>query len=236
MAKYTATHGDTYTAYGMQFDVPELVSANLRYLLAKGRPYEAEEAEYIQRTLTPGTNVLELGGSIGVVSRVIRARIGPDARHIVVEANPDLAPVCRNNAARGTAPGVTEVVQGAVAYTDAETVAFSRGITHHSGHLARAEDVDTFDAPALTLKDLSAKLPDGPWALVCDIEGGEYDMFMKEPAASFSGITHGIIEIHPKEFADMGGSESAFLERVTVLGFTVLDRTADVLLLRGPAG
>nr|WP_246455856.1 FkbM family methyltransferase [Sulfitobacter aestuariivivens] len=180
--------------------------------------------------------VLELGGSIGVVSRVIRATIGPDARHLVVEANPDLVPICRDNALRDASADVTEVIQAAVAYTDAESVRFARGETHHSGHVARNGDGDTFTAPALRLSELVSRMPDGPWAWVSDIEGGEYDIVMQEDPSVFANVSHSVMEIHPEAFTAMGGSEDAFLIRLDQLGFDVLDRTADVLLLRGPAG
>lgn len=232
--KYRRAHGDDFTAYGLAVTVPPLVDANIRYLLARGRDYEAEEAAFIQNVLRPGVHVIELGGSLGVISRVIRQAIGADAHHIVVEANPDLAKICEENAARDAAPGATEVLQAAVAYTDAPTIAFARGDTHHTGHVAQAGGAGTFEAPAMKLAALRAKLPSGaPWALVSDIEGGELDMFMREPPEIFAHMTHAILEIHPEAFTAMGSSEAAFMGRLNDIGLTLLERQADVILLKG---
>jgi FkbM family methyltransferase len=232
---HSQAHGDSYTAYDMQVTIPATVDANVRYLLAKGRPYEAEEAQFIQSTLTPGTAVIELGGSLGVISRVIRRAIGPGATHIVVEANPDLATVCAANAGAGASAGALHMHQAAIAYTDAATVRFDRGDTAHTGQLAAAGASDTFDARAIRLSALVNDLPDGPYALVSDIEGGEYPMFLQEPAETFARLSHAIIEIHPDTFRSMGGSEAAFFEAAERKGLTLLERRADVVLMQGPA-
>lgn len=232
---YDRAHGDTYMAYGLSVTIPPSVHANARYILAKGRPYEAEEAHFIQSALTAGTAVIELGGSLGVMSRVIRRAIGPQAPHVVVEANPDLAPVCAANAALDAAPGALTSHQAAIAYTDAPTIAFDRGDTAHTGQLARSGARDTFEAPVKRLSELVAALPDGPYALVSDIEGGEYQMFLEEPADTFARLSHAIIEIHPEVFRAMGGSEDTFLDAARRKGLTLTDRRADVVLMKGPA-
>ena len=229
---YAASHGHRYTAHGIEVQVPPSVDAGVRYLLAKGRPYELEEAHFIETALAPGTPVIELGGSLGVISAVIRRQIGPDAQHIAVEANPDLAPVCRANAGGG---GKTEVVQGAVAYVDAPTVAFSRGRNAHEGKLARSGDAGTFDAPALQLSELVSRLPKAPFGLVCDIEGGELPMLQNEPASTFEHVSHVVMEIHPKAFDAMGSSEAAFLALCAEKGLKQIERRADVILFSGPA-
>ena len=232
--RYHRENGDAFQAYGMDLTVPQIVDPNVRYILAKGRPYESEEAHYIQQVLTTGQSVIELGGSLGVISRVIRRAIGPDAHHTVVEANPDLAPICAGNAMRGATLGATVLHQAAVAYTDQPTIAFQRGETAHTGQLAQDCDANTFEAPAKRLSDLVAELPDGPFTLVSDIEGGEYPMFMEEPAETFARVSHAIIEIHPKVFALMGGTEQAFFDAATAKGFTLIERRADVVLMKGP--
>ena len=124
--RYRSENGDTFQAYGMDLIVPAIVDPNVRYILAKGRPYESEEAHFIQQVMANGHSVIELGGSLGVISRVIRRAVGADARHIIVEANPDLAPICADNAMRDAKDGATILHQAAVAYTDKPTIASSR--------------------------------------------------------------------------------------------------------------
>lgn len=233
--RYRRKNGDVYQAYGMDLTVPETVEPNVRYILAKGRPYESEEAHYIQQVLSNGHSVIELGGSLGVISRVIRRAIGPDAHHTVVEANPDLALICAGNATRNATEGAMILHQAAVAYTDQPTIAFQRGDTAHDGQLAKEGDPNTFEAPVKSLAELVAELPAGPFTLVSDIEGGEYPMFMEEPAETFARVSHAIIEIHPKAFAMFGGSEEAFFDAATAKGLILIERRADVILMKGPA-
>ena len=70
--KYSKKHGDKYNLTGLEVIIPSSVSPGIRYLLAKGRPYEADEIELVSSVLKKGNNVLELGGSLGLLSRVIR--------------------------------------------------------------------------------------------------------------------------------------------------------------------
>lgn len=234
--KYRAKHGDDFMAHGLAVTVPKIVSPNIRYILAKGRPYEADEAHFIQQSLPSGMNVIELGGSLGVISRVIRRTIGQDAQHIVVEANPDLAPICRANALCDVKPGLTTVLEGAIAYSGDATIRFSRGETHHSGHIAGPDEQDTFETPTLKLSDVLEKLPkDAVWSLVSDIEGGEMDLFLNEPPKTFEKLAYAVIEIHPDAFGAMGYCEDRFMAQLKASKLTLVDRRADVLLLKGPA-
>jgi hypothetical protein len=146
-----------------------------------------------------------------------------------------LAPICAGNAMCDTSKGATIIHQAAVAYTDQPTIAFQRGDTAHTGQLAQEGATNTFDAPVKRLSDLVAELPEGPFTLVSDIEGGEYPMFIEEPAETFARVSHAIIEIHPKVFALMGASEEEFFGAATAKGLTLLERRADVVLMKGPA-
>lgn len=233
---YRRKNGDLFERDGALLTIPAHIHPNIRYLLAKGRPYEAEETEFFKQVAKVGTPVIELGGSLGVVSAMIRTVIGPDAKHIIVEAKPDLVEICRKNASLAAASGATEVLQGAVAYTDAPTVRFASGENEHAGHIAEDGDTSGFDAPVIRLQELVAKMPNNrPHILMCDIEGGELDMIQHEPAATFQNTSHAIMEIHPDSFAAQGSSETAFLDAMADKGFTSQTRLRDVILFKGPA-
>jgi hypothetical protein len=94
---------------------------------------------------------------------------------------------------------------------------------------------NTFDAPVLRLSQLVADLQGQAYVLVSDIEGAEYQMFREEPAETFADLAYAIIEIHPKVFAKMGGDEKTFFDTATQKGITLMDRRADVVLMKGPA-
>ena len=52
----------------------------------------------VRKYLSIVMTVIELGGCYGIVSALIRKQIGPDAKHIIVEADPSPAKICVLNA------------------------------------------------------------------------------------------------------------------------------------------
>lgn len=77
---------EDFSPHGVPVHVPATADISLRYLLTRGRDYEREEAAMVRDFLAPGMNVIELGGCMGIISALIRDRIGPEAKHVVVEA------------------------------------------------------------------------------------------------------------------------------------------------------
>src|SRR4051794_25130001 len=59
--------------------------------------YESAERRFVTRYLRRDLDVVELGGSIGVVSSLIASRLEGHARLISVEANPGLIDVLSSN-------------------------------------------------------------------------------------------------------------------------------------------
>ena len=45
--KYRKKNGDTYRVHGLEVTVPGHISPGIRYILAKGRPYEADEIKLV---------------------------------------------------------------------------------------------------------------------------------------------------------------------------------------------
>ncbi|MFO6466141.1 FkbM family methyltransferase [Jannaschia sp. KMU-145] len=218
-------NGGVFRPHGIDVTVDERADLALRYLLARGRPYEAPEARLIRAHVAPGTDVIELGGCIGIVSATIRDRIGPDARHILVEANPDIAPLALANAT-GPQPDRTELVQAAVDYSGASHVRFARGHNQHVGHVARGDE-DGFDAPAVTLANLAARLP-GRFALVSDIEGAETAMIAAE-VETLRRCDAVVLEVHPAVYGYGEAGVDAITETLARAGLHRIEREQDVI-------
>lgn len=230
VARHVRSHGDVYIYCELPVVVPASAGLGVRNSLLRGR-YELDEAAMIEAHLGTDLPVIELGGSLGVVSRLIRSRIGPAQRHIVVEANPAIAPICAANAARDAAAGATEFVCAAVAY-GAPTVRFAVHRDIHSSGLAATGPVTSVEVPTVSLKDLVARLgAAAPYALVSDIEGGEFAIFERESEA-LAGLRLAILEIHPDAYAADGRSTEEFMALAAGHGLRVIDRQADVLVLR----
>ena len=219
-----------FAPHGVPVTIPAGIDPAIRYLLVRGRPYEAPEADMVRRYLKPGTPVIELGGCVGVISALIRDQIGPDARHIVVEASPELAPVCEDNATRGVKPGRTEVVTAAIDYSGAPTVSFSTGRTAHAGHV-EAAGKGQITVPALRLSDLAGRLPDGPFALVSDIEGAELAMFAQDTAV-LQRIDLLILETHPRDYPQHDADLTRMLAQITQAGLHQVAQMKNVFCYR----
>lgn len=227
-------HGDRYKVHGITVSVPPSVDADIRSILARGRPYEAAEATLVMQHVVPGTTVVELGGSIGVIAALLRALIGPDALHVIVEANPHLAAICEANARVGASPGACRVLRRAIDYSGAADVTFSAGNNAHDGHLAAADETG-FRVPAITLAQIAATLPPGEFALVCDIEGAEVEMLRHE-ATTLARVSLVVLEIHPAAALAAGEAPEAAFAQLEAAGFQMLDRIENVAAFRRGAG
>lgn len=230
VARHLRRHGPVFDYRGLAVHVPPGAGLSAMNALVRGK-YERAEASMIERHLPPGLPVIELGGSLGVVSRLVRARIGPDARHLVVEANADLIAICRRNATDGAGEGATEVLLAALHHGGPEA-RFRIGRDIHSNALDAGEGGGELrTVPAVTLSMLVERLGDpAAYSLVADVEGAEYVLFEREGEA-LSRAAVVIVEIHPRRFAAMGGSEAAFMALAARAGLALIDRQDDVLVL-----
>jgi FkbM family methyltransferase len=230
VAGHVARHGPVFSYHGLEIRLPATSAVPAANSLIRGK-YERDEAAMILKHLPVDMPVIELGGSLGVISRLVRSRIGPAVPHIVVEANADLIDICTTNAVAEAEPGTTTVVNAAV-YYDGPVARFHIGDNAHSGALAANGDGgQAVEVPATTLAALADMLPPGQdYALVSDIEGAEYAVFERERDA-LSRVSMAILEIHPKAYRSEGKSEEGFLDLVRSAGFTIVDKQADVLVL-----
>ena len=221
---------EDFAPHGVPIHIPEGSDLAITYLLAKRRPYEAEEAGMVRDFLRPGMNVIELGGCFGVVSALIRKTIGPDARHIIVEANPTLIDTLTRNAVQGAAPGRTEVLNAAVDYSGAPNVTFAIGPNAHMGRLG-AGGARSVTVTALRLSDLAATLPAGPYALVCDIEGAELGLVAAE-ATALDRVDLIVLETHPRAYPQGRRDLDTILARLRAAGLEEVRAEADVVCYR----
>jgi FkbM family methyltransferase len=160
------------------------------------RLYETGEVQFIQRYLGASLDVVELGGSIGAVSRHILRTLGSGSdrrRLVIVEANPDLLDVLTANVG-----GRATILHRALAY-GASSVSFNISASSLGGALGEGTG-RRVTVPATTLAEVRAEAGFGDYALVCDIEGAEHAMFSNE-AEELQRCKRLIIELHDFEGA-----------------------------------
>lgn len=180
-----------------------------RFLL---RSYETEARRLIARYLPADLPVVELGGSIGVVSCFTNRRLKRPEAHVVVEAAVDLVPLLKGNRDRNGCR--FEVLHAAIAY-GVETVTFYPSDRFNEGSVFGGGTPGTA-VPASTLASILELRGFAAASLICDIEGSELDLIAAEGETLRDRIRWIIMETH--------GFEKAAKARTGLegLGFTLV--------------
>jgi len=219
----------TFTPHGIPIKIPSNIQTSVRYAFARGRPYEEAEAKMIINHLPLDTNVIELGGCLGVISALIRHRIGVNAHHLIVEANPDLTDICLSNATNTTTKN-TNIIVAAVDYSNKKYVNFVFGHHMHVGRVSK-EQKTGIPTRTTTLSELVKRIPKGPFALICDIEGAEEHLFEREDTL-ISNISLLILETHPYMYTDGTNTQKKMLDCIASFGLQEIDREGDVVCFK----
>jgi FkbM family methyltransferase len=209
---------------GCRFRVSDL-EENVRVPLLMN-DYEREELEAVKRFLEPGLPVIELGGSLGVVSCVINKRLDHPDRHVVIEADPDIVPKLTVN--RELNACKFEILNRALAY-DSEEVAF---VTSHDtrGGGIYVTGTKHVTVKTVTLDQLARDRGFGCFTLVCDIEGSEVDMVERERELLGSAVDTLILETHPKVTG--AARTAAMLNDLKSLGFETLNEESGTFVFK----
>ncbi|MRU14958.1 FkbM family methyltransferase [Roseovarius sp. A21] len=224
--------GARYDLDGTTFQLPKHSPvAAIRAILAGN--YEKPERDLSRKWLPKDLPVVELGGAYGIVSNLLRNHLNPGTQLIVVEANPDLIDICNRNIGDVDNEHTT-VLNAALAY-DSDVVRFTITNGLHTSHVAtecRADEGHEIEVPATSLVDLlkSQKIEE-QYCLVCDIEGEEFELFLKDKEA-LKHCAVAIVEFHPDPFVRRGVSTSAFFDHVRSVGFEIVETRANVLVAK----
>ena len=195
--------------------------------------YEAKEARFIQAYLPPGSVVLELGASLGVISSVILGRW--PSRLVSYEAVPRLADTARQMVAHNHPGAPWELVSSAIADEGVSEVSFAWSPEHtQGGSVARdpeSSEGAILRVPAASLAGVIERhgLTTSAW-LVMDIEGMEWQLARSQAASlrNFAGI---IVECHDITVGGRHVTHAQVLEEITHAGFDIVDRRGKVAVL-----
>ena len=222
---YARGRNRTVALDGCRFPLRDLPDTQMKLELLTGG-YEQPERSAARRYIRREWPVVELGGCIGVVACVTNRMLQDSKAHVVLEANPLVIPQLKSN--RDANNCSFKIVNRALAY-DSDTVTFSPLIDfwgnslHHDG--SREPPVTV---PATQLRQILAEEQFETYALICDIEGQEYELVMREPEALRRAELI-IMEVHPH----MIGKEKVetLLSKLAGLGFKTIDQSALVVVL-----
>lgn len=208
MREPTDQYPDLMEFHGVKLIRSRLISPPVLREIAAGR-YEGDEILCALLNIEPEDMVLELGAGIGALSSVVLNRKSA-AGWVCVEANPDLLPLIRKNHKLNGIGGV-EVINAALGNDRAKTLHdFYVTEDFWSGSLLRPEKfVDIKRVPGLYFGDILEKYR--PTFIICDIEGGEYDLFAE--GLDLLSVRKVCLEAHPAPQDKLAGLDAFFQGR-----------------------
>ena len=188
--------------------------------------YESSERKLVCKHLHTERQVIELGGSLGVVSSLIATRLAPNASFIVIEANPKLIPLIKTNITLNRQDITLTVLNRAIAYTSGEVSFWFDPHTAGSA-MIEAGNTDTPLIPTITLSNIVAMLNEDVYTLVADIEGAEIQMLLCD-IESLAGCTKIIIELHNTHWNNQYFTINDLVSLFQKQGFFVIDSSENV--------
>lgn len=196
-----ATRPDFVEHMGVKIAVPaSVVSDGVLGLVQQGR-YEAREGKILDQIIEDGERILELGGGLGFIS-TIAARNSKSEAIRTYEANPDLAVVIRETHRLNDVTGVGVEIGALVREARTETVPFYIRKDFWGSSLSLKPGETTarkVDVPAHELSWVLGEFR--PTLIVCDIEGGEVDLFDGRLMPSVKKV---LVELHQKVIGPTG--------------------------------
>lgn len=122
-----------------------------------------------------------LGASYGVVCNIARKKLADDVRQICVEQNSDLIDLCRKNSAIDQPESDTQAMNSLIFYPEVADKSEQSG--ELSSMLTDPQEQPSV-APEMSLGELLKKVAlDGPYSLICNIDGTEFDLIEYDQGA-----------------------------------------------------
>lgn len=160
--------------------------------------YESAEIRFIEKYFNGDVDAIELGASSGIVSSHIISKFQTSAKRFIgVEANGNLRTTWNNNVARHNRSQVNATLLNYAVYYSGESVRFALSGNPTESRISQGDGVNTkeIEVTSITLSALLSNHAVKDFALFCDIEGGELQIFLNEKA-SLANCKQIFIELH----------------------------------------
>lgn len=221
MAWYHLLNGPNFSYHGVPVKLPAKTPYPFKRDIIR-QVYEEPERRLIEKYLNPKIPVVELGGSLGIVSAYVSSKLSDETPFIIVEANSSILDVCEMNANWRARSNPARLLHAAIAY-ECETVSFASSENVHLSAIASERVPGSESVPAATVSDVLSQISGKQsFTLIMDIEGMEYDVLEREPKV-FANCDLAIIEFHPDKFAARGKSVDDFFYLAKSCGLKVLE-------------
>jgi FkbM family methyltransferase len=190
--KIVEIKGNVVLIDGCQFSVcsPEITTAFKRHFFFDN--YEADERHALKHFLDPRLPVIELGGALGVIACLTNKRLNYPEKHVVVEANPGIIPLLKENCDRNNCQFT--ILNRAVAYGTDE-VTFNVCDDFWASSIQASFDKSVI-VQTVSLNEIINEYGFEQFTLICDIEGGEIDLVKFDKEVLRDRVATLIIEVH----------------------------------------
>jgi FkbM family methyltransferase len=210
---------------GCKFPLRDVPNTSMKLHLLRGS-YELPERSAALRYIKPEWSVVELGGCIGVVACITNKLLSQPERHVVVEANPLVLAQLESN--RAVNQCSFSIVNRALAYNSSSVRVTPSSDFWGTSLYKQGDPRPSIDVPATQLGEIIKDAQFESFALICDIEGQEYELVRNE-LEILSKAKIIIMELHPDVLGEDKVSEIIFdLDKI---GFEVAERMATVVVM-----
>lgn len=210
---------------GCTFNLHGIPPSRMKIAMLSGE-YEEFERRAVSRYVDPEQPVIELGACVGVVACITNRLLRNPEAHIVVEANPSVIPLLEES--RQLNQCQFEIVNAAIIY-DRPCVTFTPDRDLWANSLKTRPGESTVTVHAIRLADLVKKKNFQSFTLICDIEGYEYELVLREPEVLLKADTI-ILETHGRLIGEQKTTE--LLKELSDIGFRTVDQELFVVVLQ----
>jgi FkbM family methyltransferase len=176
--------------------------------------YEYAEIKLLKKYIRKNNSVIELGGSIGVVTKHIQNNIDKENIIIAVEANPKLLEFIQKNTSDSSEYAKVFIENAAIC--NAETVHFDASDLDTRNNKINKKGELLINGTSVT--KILEKYSLQSCSIIIDIEGEEHNLFQYD-ASAFKNINDIFIEVHGEI-----DKINKTLQRIEFLGFKKIEQ------------
>ncbi len=178
--------------------------------------YEYPERVLVKRWLPSDLDCVELGCSVGVVSRIILRKLNASRKLVAVEASKALLELALTNVSAAGFSKRFIPIAGAIHYGGDFVGFLEQAGNHVQGKVTEDKCKGSIQTQAVKLAE-AIKLLQMPYSLVMDIEGSEFQL-LKEDVNSFDNCQVIIAELHGDQSA-----QGSFVQQIAQMGFILAE-------------
>ena len=218
--------------YNLIFDISSPMMSATNVAVLYWGMYESSEIRFIQKYFNDNSlDVIELGGSLGIVSSVISKQKGSERNHIIVEANPHLIDTINKNLALNKAKNTTILNVALPMQSNSKEVYFEIGESSLVSKIVSEPNANTVAVPCKSLSNIIAENNINNFALISDIEEAELGFLLNDSVA-LSKAKLIVIETHNIDFQNLNYSTEWMKAQFIDLGYTIIDAHGPVYVFQ----